>query len=99
MNSRFEPTCTLANKFYDRDIGMKFSLGCKCWENEPRFWVGEPIWTTNQKQGGKSAVHFWPGSELAGRRPTYFQPYNESQPFHDRVDKMVEKLQGWFKKS
>ena len=86
----------IANKFYDRTIGKKFSLNTKVWENEPRFWGGEPIWTTNQKQGGKSGVQFWPGSELLGQTPTFYSKYNESQSFTERVDKFVDYLKLWF---
>ena len=44
---------------------------------EPRWWGGEPIWVTAEKQGRRTATYFWPGSEAAigGVRPTWHERY------------------------
>ena len=56
-----------------------------------RWWGGEPIWATLQKQGGIAATMFWPGSEaeIAGQRPHYFLPYNKQMAANDRVDQVL----------
>src|SRR5688500_900063 len=43
-----------------------------------RWYGGEPIWATLQKQGGIAATMFWPGSEaeIAGQRPHYFRRFD-----------------------
>ncbi|MFH4980323.1 hypothetical protein AB6A40_007032 [Gnathostoma spinigerum] len=60
----------------------------------PGFYLGEPIWNTVIKNGQKSAVFFWPGSEaeVGGLKPTYFMKYNGSVPFSTRVDQIVQWL-------
>ena len=62
------------------------------WKNETSFWGGEPLWITNQKNGGKTGCEFWVGSEVIGRTPTYYDSYNFSKPFMDRVDSAVNWL-------
>ncbi|KAK7051150.1 Ectonucleotide pyrophosphatase/phosphodiesterase member 2 [Halocaridina rubra] len=77
----------IANRFYDPVFKTEFKLG----SNESlklRWWGGEPIWKTVEKQGKKSATFFWPGSEVEGNQPTYWFPYNESIPFEYRVDQV-----------
>ena len=50
------------------------------------------IWNTVTKNGKKSAIFFWPGSEvpIQGMLPTYRYSYNASLPFSKRVDQV-----GW----
>ena len=56
-----------------------------------RWWGGEPIWATLQKQGGVAATMFWPGSEaeIAGQRPRYYMPYDKHMPAAARVDQVL----------
>lgn len=56
-----------------------------------RWWGGEPIWATLQKQGGIAATMFWPGSEaeIAGQRPRYYMPYNKQMLADARVDQVL----------
>ncbi|MEO5962158.1 MAG: ectonucleotide pyrophosphatase/phosphodiesterase [Thermomonas sp.] len=56
-----------------------------------RWWGGEPIWVTLQKQGGIAATMFWPGSEaeIAGQRPRYFMNYDKQMPANARVDQVL----------
>ncbi|CAI5499255.1 unnamed protein product [Closterium sp. Naga37s-1] len=54
---------------------------------DPRWWLGEPIWTTVNRQGLQAATVFWPGSDVS--RPNWPCPsdyclqYNESMPFEE----------------
>jgi len=81
----------IANSFYDPEFKQTFSLGDPT-SNEGKWWGAEPIWNTLTKQGEKSATFFWPGSDadVQGLRPTYWEPYNGSVPYEDRVDKVLE---------
>lgn len=62
--------------------------------NNPKWWRGEPIWITAQKQGLKSGTLFWPGSEAPhqGMLPTYFQPYDKNITSKERVELLLK----WF---
>ncbi len=56
-----------------------------------RWWGGEPIWATLQRQGGIAATMFWPGSEaeIAGQRPRYYMNYDKQMPAAARVDQVL----------
>jgi predicted AlkP superfamily pyrophosphatase or phosphodiesterase len=56
-----------------------------------RWYGGEPIWATLQKQGGIAATMFWPGSEaeIAGQRPRHFQRFDGAMPPAARVDHVL----------
>ena len=61
---------------------------------EPRWWGGEPIWVTAEKQGRRTATYFWPGSEAAigGVRPTWHERYEDRRPNTVRVQRVLEWL-------
>ena len=84
----------VGNKMFDPVLNASFRIGTwgrKWWDR------GEPIWATVRKQGLKSAVYFWPGSEAQVREnlPNEYRKYNWSVPFEKRVDTVVE----WLNKS
>lgn len=59
--------------------------------DDGRWWGGEPIWATLQKQGGIAATMFWPGSraEIAGQRPRYSRPFDKTLTPAARVDQVL----------
>jgi len=61
---------------------------------ETRWWGGEPIWVTAEKQGVRSAAMFWLGSEaeIMGKRPTHWTPYEHYKPHEERVGQVLEWL-------
>jgi len=61
---------------------------------DTEWWGGEPIWLTAEKQGMKSAVHMWPGSEahIGGRDPTYLDKFNKSEKLPSKVHRVMEWL-------
>ena len=83
----------VANTMDDPAIGERFTLSSAT-ARDPRWWSGEPLWTTVAKQGGRAASMFWPGSEVAigGVQPTYWFPYDGTRPNDERVDQVLE----WF---
>ena len=56
-----------------------------------RWWGGEPIWTTYQRQGGIAATMFWPGSEvpIGGQRPRYYRHFDNALSADARIDQVL----------
>lgn len=79
------------NIFY---FGTTFSMSKRDEVQNPRWWLGEPIWVTAEKQNQKSAAFFFPGSETAigGVKPSIFNVYNGKIPPEMRVDKILSYL-------
>lgn len=79
------------NNMRDAELGLFLSKqdGAK----DGRWWGGEPIWATLQRQGGIAATMFWPGSEaeIAGQRPKHYVPFDRALPPDARVDRVL----GW----
>ncbi len=83
----------IANSFTDKATGLRFSLGDKVTKQDPRFWGGEPVWLTAQRQGVKVGVVYWPGSDVAiqGQYPAYYQDY-EKKPLLSYAERIGEVL-------
>ncbi len=81
----------IANSMYDPDMDAWFSLGNRDAVTDPRWWGGEPIWVTAEKQGVTAAAFFWPGTETAiqGVRPSFWRLYDGSIPNADRVNQVL----------
>ncbi|KAK3577563.1 hypothetical protein CHS0354_026532, partial [Potamilus streckersoni] len=78
------------NNMYDLNIGNRFSLSSPN-ASDTRWWGGEPIWITAQKQGHKTATFFWPGSDvkIQGMFPNYYEKYDGSVPYSSRIEKAL----------
>ena len=77
--------------------GVRFSLGNREATNDRRWWdEAEPIWTTAEQRGIRTATMFWPGSEAAihGVRPSEWRSYDSKLPASQRVDTLL----GWLDK-
>ncbi|KAL4227311.1 Bis(5'-adenosyl)-triphosphatase enpp4 [Mactra antiquata] len=82
-NQMFDPSYPIPNNTFN----MK--------TKDTEWWDGgEPIWVTARKNGLKSAVYFWPGSEtkIRGYRPNIWFPYDESVSFEHRINTVVSWL-------
>lgn len=75
---------------WDPDLMAWFNLTYGA--TDPRWWHGEAIWETAKKAGIRTGVCFWPGSEVPGKTPDYYLPYDKSLPYSSRVAKVVEWL-------
>lgn len=84
----------ISNNIRDKEIPGAFTLSNREVQKDPRWWGGEPIWNTAEKQGRKSAAMFWPGSEvvIGGMRGTYWMPYDDDMPHADRIEKVLDWL-------
>lgn len=61
---------------------------------DSRWWGGEPLWVTAERQGRRAASLFWPGSEapIAGLRPSWYTRYQHDLPNDVRVGGVLEWL-------
>lgn len=84
----------IANSFSDENLEGRFSFGPQESPNDERWWGGEPIWITAEKQGLTSATMFWPGSEASfnGMRPTKWKDYDGSVDDFVRIDTVLSWL-------
>jgi len=82
----------IANYMYDPDLKEKFNKKDSAAMKDARWWGGEPIWVTAEKQGLRTAPLMWPGSmvERPGMRPTFTQEFDKQATSNDRVDKLVD---------
>ena len=73
------------------DFGEVFEMDDRAKVRDPKWWWGEPIWVTAEKQGQKASSYFWPGSEaqIGGVWATYWRNYNGRVPNDMRVDKVL----------
>jgi len=83
----------VANAMRDPELGL-FTLRDTLAQSESRWWGGEPIWITAERQGRRAASVSWPGSEAAigGLRPTWWQRYWHDEPPEDKVRKLLNWL-------
>jgi predicted AlkP superfamily pyrophosphatase or phosphodiesterase len=84
----------VGNRMMDLETREVFSMGNRKAVQDAKWWQGEPIWVTAEKQGCQTAPIFWPGSEAAieGVRPTHWAAYDESFPNAKRVAQTLEYL-------
>ncbi len=84
----------IENNIYDPEFEAVFGLGKREEVQNPRWWQGEPIWVTAEKQGQTAAAYFFPGTEtkIMNVSPTFWKQYDGKIPNEDRVDTVLE----WF---
>lgn len=85
----------VGNTFYDPELEKQFINTDPAKGLIPDFWKGgEAIWTTAFKQGVKSAVHMWPGSEVPGigkNGPMEVDKFNGTELLTSKIDRVM----GW----
>jgi predicted AlkP superfamily pyrophosphatase or phosphodiesterase len=86
----------VGNTMYDPDFDAAgepawFSLGNRDAVGDGRWWGGEPLWVTAERQGRRTATMFWPGSEaeIGGTRPSTWLDYDGSLPHSARIDSVL----------
>ena len=69
----------------------RFALSDRDAVTDARWWGGEPIWVTAERQGVRAGTTSWPGSEAAigGVRPTRWLVYDGDLPYAARVDSVL----------
>jgi len=83
----------VANAMRDPELGL-FRINDPTKVRDARWWGGEPIWVTAEKQGRRAASYFWPGSEapIGGVRPTWSMAYEHTRANAMRVRRVIEWL-------
>ena len=82
----------VSNSMWDAERQASFGMSDRAAVADGRWWGGEPLWVTAQKQGLFSGIMYWPGSEAAieGVRPRYWKPYVQPLPSNEaRVDQLL----------
>jgi len=81
----------VANNIWDDAMGVKFTTSNREQVQNPKWWGGEPIWVTAEKQGIETAPLDWPGSEAAieDTHPTYWREFDSKLTAEERVDKLL----------
>ena len=84
----------ISNNMRDPESGAIFGTGSNPEVRNPRWWAGEPVWVTAGRQGLRTGVYFWPGSEapVGGRQPDWWFPYDDTLPWDTRVDAALDWL-------
>nr|AQQ74967.1 hypothetical protein [uncultured bacterium] len=84
----------VGNNIYDPEFKQTFSLSKREEVQNGRWWLGEPIWVTAEKQGQRAAAFFFPGTEaeIGGRRPSHWRTYDGKIPNSERVDTVLSWL-------
>lgn len=69
----------IANSFLDTESGEVFSLSNREQKFDPKYYGGEPIWITAKRQGLRTAVFYWPGSDvpIQGQHPDIYYNYDD----------------------
>lgn len=87
------------NTFWNPETGHEYSIRDKDSRYDPRYYGGEPVWITAQKQGVKCGVVYWVGSDIpvgpeGNEFPTYYRHWDEDPhwSFEERVDEIVRLL-------
>ncbi|MDX2192713.1 MAG: ectonucleotide pyrophosphatase/phosphodiesterase [Gemmatimonadales bacterium] len=80
----------VGNTMRDAALGS-FSMSKLDAVRDGRWWGGEPIWATAERQGMRTAAMFWPGSEsdAGGVRPSRWLPFDDRFPNAARVDSVL----------
>ncbi len=84
----------IANNMYDPELNERFDLSNEAAVHDSRWWGGEPIWVTAEKQGLISACYFWPGSstKIAGELPSYYFEYDHETSDAARIEQVLSWL-------
>src|SRR5688572_22072509 len=81
----------IENNMFDRETNTVFGYDIRAEVTNPRWWGGEPIWVTAQKQGQIAGAFFWPGTETAigGILPAFWKLYKHDLPNDERADTVL----------
>jgi predicted AlkP superfamily pyrophosphatase or phosphodiesterase len=83
----------ISNNMVDPVLG-KFGIGDNPAVRDARWWGGEPIWNTAERQHERAAPMSWPGSEapIEGMRPSWWKKFDNSLSGAARVREVLSLL-------
>lgn len=84
----------VGNSFWDPEMEETFYYTDTSSSMQAKWWNGEPFWVTAEKNGVRSAVHMWPGSEahIGGVEPAFLDQYNGKEKLSSKVARIFEFL-------
>lgn len=84
------------NTMYDPKWDKWYRIRDREAVEDGKWYGGEPIWNTLEKQGIRTGTMFWVGSEadIQGMHPTHWKIYDESMPGRARIDTVVKWMSG-----
>jgi predicted AlkP superfamily pyrophosphatase or phosphodiesterase len=84
----------VGNTFWDPELESEFFYTDPARSMNPKWWGGEPFWVTAERQGVRSAIHMWPGSEahIGEFEPSFLDPYNGKEQLSRKVDRVLSLL-------
>jgi predicted AlkP superfamily pyrophosphatase or phosphodiesterase len=80
------------NFMWDTAFDEHYTMGNRNAVQNKKWYDGEPIWITAQKNGIKTASMFWVGSEVREKNPDYFKDYDGQISNDARVDQVIDWL-------
>ncbi|KAJ5591980.1 pyrophosphatase/phosphodiesterase [Penicillium hispanicum] len=84
----------VGNTFWDPGLQEEFYYTHPAVSMLPKWWNAEPLWVTAERQGVRSGIHMWPGSEahIGDLEPSYVDRYNGSEALSRKVNRVLELL-------
>ena len=84
----------IGNKFFDPETNSSFHR----LSHERHFYKGEPIWITAKRQGKRTAVYCWTGSEVdfGHDSPDIAPAFSNDVPLSQRLDTVLQNLEQGF---
>ncbi|KAL8731534.1 MAG: hypothetical protein Q9166_003380 [cf. Caloplaca sp. 2 TL-2023] len=81
----------VSNTFWDPDIKEEFTYANDSISMVPKWWGGEPLWVTTERQGVRTAVHMWPGSEagIGGLQPAFLDKFNGQEALSKKTERIL----------
>ena len=84
----------VGNSFYDPVLDEDFYYTDSSISMQSKWWSAQPIWNTLEKQGIRSAIHMWPGSEahIDNMDPAIVDKFNRTEALNRKSDRILELL-------
>lgn len=84
----------VGNTFWDPELEADFYYTDPDRSLDPKWWGGEPFWVTAERQGIRTAVHMWPGSEahVLGTDPSFLDKFNGKEALDKKAARVLEFL-------
>ncbi|KAK5991118.1 putative pyrophosphatase/phosphodiesterase [Cladobotryum mycophilum] len=81
----------VGNTFWDPELKAEFYYTDPARSLDPKWWGGEPFWVTAEKQGARSAIHMWPGSEahILHVEPGFVDKFNSKEELKSKVSRIL----------
>lgn len=84
------------NSFWCPETGASYAIRDSVARYDPRYYLGEPVWATARRQGVKTGVIYWVGSDIpvGGVYPDYYRRWDDKPHwnFEERCDEIVRLL-------